>query len=550
MTTPLCWLAGFLAVASAAGTLPSEEAPRPADTFQESLEVNLVNVDVFVSDRKGRPVTDLTREDFELYEDDRRVEITHFRAVHEPRAGALPRAGSGGEPEAAGAAADTEPFHLAVLIDNFNLRPQNRARVLGDLGEELARRLAPEDRVLVASFDQSVRVHQMFTRDREELAAAFEEVAALPALGLLAETEQRDGVLTVEGWLSDDDVRCDQYIETYIRQYVLPAKWRTEATLQAVEDFVASLGELPGRKGLLYVTEGLQLRPGGSLGLAMASFCGDQAMSLRLEGFDTALALKRLTAVANAARVTLYPMGVAGLSEVQRGGAGALVQAQDRQSGLEALSFMGYDTGGVALLDVADVSTALSPLWEDAGQLYSLAYASPRRDLGEVHRLRVKVKRRKVEVRHRRSFRDRTPEERITQDLLAALWVGRGDNPLGLELESTGEPTPQGEGYRVPLRLGIPIDRLALEARDGERQGRVTVFVTVRGEGGLRTPVQTAELPVHVPEEELPVAQGQLFGYDLDLTLAQGDHRLAIGVVDEVGHVTAFLTHDLQVGTP
>lgn len=555
MATPHRRLVGLLAASlpfSAASAQPPAQqatAPPPASGFEERLDVNLVNVDVFAFDRKGRPVTGLGREDFQLFEDGRRVEITHFTPVDEPRAAA----GRGAREPATAAAAPgvaVEPLYLAVLVDNFNLRPQNRVRVLQPLADDLARRLAPADLVMVASFDQTVRVHQGFTRDRGELAAAFGEVEALPALGVLAETEQRDGILALEGWLLDDDPRCDQYVETYIRQVVLPAKWRTELTLQAVEDFTASLGDLPGRKALLYVTEGLQLRPGGALGLAMADFCGDQAMGLRLEGFDTALALKRLTAVANAARVTLYPLGVAGVGDAQRGGRGGLAQTQDRQSGFEVLSFMGHDTGGVASLDVVDPSPALTPLMEDAGHRYSLAYASPRRDLGEVHRIEVKVKRRGVDLRYRRSFRDPTPEERITRDLLAALWVGGGDNPLGLEVEAAAEPSVEGRGYRVPLRLGIPIDHLTLETLNGERQGRVEVFVTVRGAGGLRTPVETAHLPVHVAEADLAAASEQLYGYDIELTLGEGSHRVAIGVVDELGGVASYLTHDIELAAP
>ncbi|MEO8361824.1 MAG: hypothetical protein ABI672_17445, partial [Vicinamibacteria bacterium] len=40
----------------------------------------LVAVDVVVTDRKGRAVTDLRQEDFELYEDNRPVQVSGFQA--------------------------------------------------------------------------------------------------------------------------------------------------------------------------------------------------------------------------------------------------------------------------------------------------------------------------------------------------------------------------------------------------------------------------------------------------------------------------------------
>jgi hypothetical protein len=54
----------------------------PAETmFFESLDVNVVNVEVYVTDRRGEPVSGLGRDDFELYEDGHRVPITNFYAV-------------------------------------------------------------------------------------------------------------------------------------------------------------------------------------------------------------------------------------------------------------------------------------------------------------------------------------------------------------------------------------------------------------------------------------------------------------------------------------
>ena len=47
-----------------------------ANRFHDSVDVHVVEVDVVVTDRKGRPVAGLTREDFELYVDGQPVEIS------------------------------------------------------------------------------------------------------------------------------------------------------------------------------------------------------------------------------------------------------------------------------------------------------------------------------------------------------------------------------------------------------------------------------------------------------------------------------------------
>jgi hypothetical protein len=50
--------------------------PLPAASVVESVQVNVVNVDVLVTDRDGRPVTGLTAADFTLYEDGKPMSIT------------------------------------------------------------------------------------------------------------------------------------------------------------------------------------------------------------------------------------------------------------------------------------------------------------------------------------------------------------------------------------------------------------------------------------------------------------------------------------------
>ncbi|RMH23415.1 MAG: hypothetical protein D6696_00640, partial [Acidobacteria bacterium] len=53
-----------------------EPAPPPLPIFGEAIGVEVINLDVYVTDKSGRPVSGLSREDFELRVDGRPVEIT------------------------------------------------------------------------------------------------------------------------------------------------------------------------------------------------------------------------------------------------------------------------------------------------------------------------------------------------------------------------------------------------------------------------------------------------------------------------------------------
>ncbi|MDP9122315.1 MAG: hypothetical protein M3O15_13275, partial [Acidobacteriota bacterium] len=67
---------------------PSVAAPphrgRDGASFGEAVDVNLISVDAYVTDRSGHRVTGLRKEDFEILEDGRRVEISNFQALEPP----------------------------------------------------------------------------------------------------------------------------------------------------------------------------------------------------------------------------------------------------------------------------------------------------------------------------------------------------------------------------------------------------------------------------------------------------------------------------------
>ncbi len=79
------WLA---ATAAASPQRANEtQAPEAAAAFGETVDVQLVNVEVWVTDRQGNPVTGLGAGDFEVREDRKVVEISNFAEIRDDPAG-------------------------------------------------------------------------------------------------------------------------------------------------------------------------------------------------------------------------------------------------------------------------------------------------------------------------------------------------------------------------------------------------------------------------------------------------------------------------------
>src|SRR5687768_16681677 len=62
---------------------PPADQPTPSldETFIETINVRVVNVDVYVTDKQGNRVRGLQQEDFEIRENGKPIQITNFYAV-------------------------------------------------------------------------------------------------------------------------------------------------------------------------------------------------------------------------------------------------------------------------------------------------------------------------------------------------------------------------------------------------------------------------------------------------------------------------------------
>ncbi|HEX8845020.1 MAG TPA: VWA domain-containing protein [Pyrinomonadaceae bacterium] len=114
------------------------------------LKVNtaLVQLNVGVADRQGRAVTNLSRSDFKVFEDDVQQPITDFEPT-------------------------STPFSLILLLD-MSGSTQSFRPTLKQAAYRFLDALAPEDRVAVVAFNQKVATLAGFTTDKRKIAKAIE----------------------------------------------------------------------------------------------------------------------------------------------------------------------------------------------------------------------------------------------------------------------------------------------------------------------------------------------------------------------------------------
>jgi len=105
-------------------------------TFVDEVELTIANLVVYVTDKKGRAVTTLTKDDFKIYQDGDPKQISNFKLytseIVRSELGVTTGLEIPGEtpvpdPTTAGG---PQPVHLVLYIDNQNLDPLDRNRVL------------------------------------------------------------------------------------------------------------------------------------------------------------------------------------------------------------------------------------------------------------------------------------------------------------------------------------------------------------------------------------------------------------------------------------
>jgi VWFA-related protein len=149
-----------LLCASLIAATPQTQTPDIPKT-SESIEVSIVNVDVYVTDRGGKRVRGLTKDDFEIYEDGKLQPVTNF-TEYESAVGNESVSVEGTTAAAAAPAQVEAPRQhrtLVLFIDRFQTPAQKADAVFDQLKTMLHKAVRPGDSVTIVSW-----VHRLFTR--------------------------------------------------------------------------------------------------------------------------------------------------------------------------------------------------------------------------------------------------------------------------------------------------------------------------------------------------------------------------------------------------
>lgn len=553
----------------AQGEGPDNDAPQAA--FGETVQVKVINVPVYVRDKKtDLPVTGLTVDDFELYEDGRLVPITNFYEVTEGRKVGLPPPPSApntgdvveSHPDFDRRGIDDVPsderLHLVIYVDHFNIKPFNRNRVFTFLREFLRTKVDRRDRVMLVTYNRTLKIERGFTSDPAVISRALYELEKHTGGRVQYDSESSDLLRDIE------EAQDPMQVQGRVRMHAESIFNDLQFTLDALKELASSIAGVPGRKAMLYVSDGLPMRAGEEMFHAMDEKMrgdfADSGMSTNLLDsleFDASRRFTDLTRTANENGLIFYTLDAAGLRvSGMRSAEHGFTQYSVNVDSIathnlqSSLLFMADETGGQSIINTNNFDQGLDRISQDFEHYYSLGYSPGHSGSGRFYRTEVKVKRKGWEIRYRSGYRDKSVETEMTETTLAALKFGFQDNQMGVEVHPAEYARRDDGTFMVHVDVRIPIAQVVLLPRpDDTWEARLRVWVQAADSKGRISGVTQTPFGFTIPSAELELARGKFWVYQIPLIMREGDQRVSFAVRDDVGARTSVLNRTIRVGS-
>jgi VWFA-related protein len=385
------------------GKPPSTQTPTGKPTFV--VKIDLVTTDAIVRDSKGQFIADLTKDEFEVYEDGVKQDIISFNLVHGGRSYSLIAPPPPPQPEGiilppARPTNDAAGRIFLLFVDDLHLDFRNTGRIR-DLFKRIAKNLIHDGDMfgIVSTGPSSLAID--LTYDHKRLDEALKKIAGN---GL----KPSDIINGPEGSQGPSEVR-----------------YRAHVAFSTLMDILDKLEKVHNRrKAVIYVSEGYDFNPfpearmgedpvfGGRFGQTREEAQQDPSTDLMKQGQQFADAdlqreLAEVVRTANRANATVYsidPRGLVGgpdldenLDPVEWGN--YIRKSQD------SLRVLADETGGLAVVNQNDFDRALKRIDAETSDYYMLGYYSTNPDpLRRRRAIEVKVKRPNVEVKSRKAY--------------------------------------------------------------------------------------------------------------------------------------------------
>jgi VWFA-related protein len=533
-----------------------QEIPKPA----YEVEVVVTNVNVIVTDKDGKRITDLKPENFEIYENGRLQKLSNFyevkgmevyaplpekkEEVHPPPAQPLP--------------VKSSQFTNKIIFyfDNWQLHPMSRNWSIERLEKFIKNNFEIRDghnEGMIICLSQKLEVIQGFTTNQWRLLDALKEVKKRSGQSLLQARAREDMQQELNRMISNTSLSDNKY-ESFQRAMSLAKNFVEDEqnnliySLKSLNAVIENLRGVDGKKILIYVSEGLPLNPGEVVYDYIDSAFAIGNARMEAMNYDATRIFKEFTARCNASEITLYPINARGLDSTilsadkgegwnvyKRGSGMVKATSRVRNAGLE---LMANETGGVPIVDTNDIASGLSEITGDLQYYYSLGYVSPHREEGKYLPIEVKLVgvEKKYDVRVRHGYVRVSLEDRIRESVSSRLYLPRLDNPLNVMVQMLPIKKKAHSSRRsLNIKFLIPIKNLTLYSEGDFYVGKIKAYIALKDSKNHISPCHELVEDIKIPTSDYEVALKSSYPYIAEMYVEPGQYIISMCIRDLVG---------------
>jgi VWFA-related protein len=554
--------------------MPRIEPPQRPGTaiprLGETVDVSIVNLDLVVTDRDGKRVYGLTKDDFEVREAGKVQPITNFTEYRGAPRELDPERASVEGPVARPAAPSRRPRTLLIVVEHQALIPSRRDELFAALHKLIDQTMEKGDRAIVVTWrGTKLQVQQAMTQDRAAIHTTLDKVGKEigplifdPAHMTAQEINDRKLANDVMKAMGMGGESVDPSIPS--RPCAVRQLMEIHGKAKAISGLMSSMGGIEGRKVLL-----MAMRRFGSIAGADC-FEGGVVPPEEQSRYSTDAIRAGLIDTANANGFTVYPV-YAGSIEFELSGSaeshrpaelpGYSSEAKDPErppvlgmgsnsivlNEAQSLAQIADKTGG-AMEWGPDVVKLLPKIAEDLQSYYSIGYRVQGAELDRTRKVAVTTKRKDLRVRMRSEIVEKSDVTRMKDRVTSALSYIADTGTLGLRV-MTGAVRKKSRGrLTLPIKVQVPIGQLTLVREGDQERGAFSLFVGAGNGEVLFSDVTQRTQMLTIPLRDLDRAKQASFTYEVDLTIDPKVDRVAVGVYDEVGRQYGLMRVDHLAG--
>jgi len=547
--------------ALAVGALASPgqgQGEKPPEKSSTTIHVatGAVVLDVVVTDKRNRLVTDLKQPDFLVYEDDVLQKIDTFQA----------RNAAGEVPGGAQPAPGTLPSYMIFLLDFSTTLPENQNLVREGAARFVEKNLGPSDYVAVFYTGVGFRLLKEFTNSKEQLAAVFgqQDVAGssrsqtsgarAPATADLGGTTETIG--RVNASLGAAAAAADAAGLASVSRVTggvgsmdaAVLRRTTYGVLAAVENISRAVAPLEGRKALVLFSQGFVV-----------------------DGTRQEAEFQRVISVANESNVAVYTVDSGGLATIS-GGAGGVagisaeaggdrIYAHGGRSLFDTAQSVGGDTrdtalrylagmtGGLAFRNTNDLALGLERMNQDMKSHYLLTYQPTNQNFdGSFRKIRVELKQPGLSVRTRSGYFANPPLRALTDEESRLMTDARNGKEATLRFDVALAQFPAGpQRSHVPVTVEVPAREIQFSPSGDKLVASLLIVGLLRDQNGeivarVGTPVNVAA----TPEEHKVLSKGSV-SFTNTIELPPGRYSLEAFIRDQTSGKSTIRDYGLQI---